>query len=52
MESKQGFDARMSRSFDVLHPGGEQVVMAFEVEVFVKTGMPGPICRVVSTEVY
>lgn len=42
----------MPFSFDVLHPGAEQVVLvAFEIEVLSR-GMPGQICRIVSTDVY
>lgn len=44
--------ARMPCSFDVLHPGAEQVVLvAFDVEVLSRR-MPGQICRIVSTDVY
>lgn len=53
VESKQGYNARMSCSFDVLHPGVEQVVLvAFEVEVFSKMDAWCQICRIVSTDVY
>lgn len=39
VESKQGYDVSMPCSFDVLHPGAEQVVLvAFEVGSLVKMG--------------